>query len=116
MTVAAASALAGAVLTGCAKSSSSEASSGTASGPVSNSGSLTDAVHGKAVFTQSCAVCHGAAGEGGVGPSLKNEKSRKNEAAAIAWIKDPKPPMPKLYPSPLGDKDVADVAAYVESL
>ena len=76
-----------------------------------------DAAHGKQIFAANCASCHGAAGtEGGVGPSLKNEKSRKNTAAAIAWIKNPQPPMPKLYPSPLSAKDVADVAAFVETL
>jgi len=76
-----------------------------------------DAAHGKQIFTQNCAVCHGATGtEGGVGPSLKGEKARKDTAAAVAWIKNPAPPMSKLYPSPLDEKDVADVAAYVESL
>ncbi|MBV9276936.1 MAG: cytochrome c [Candidatus Eremiobacteraeota bacterium] len=65
---------------------------------------------------QNCAACHGAAATGGVGPALRNEKSRKNFAQAIAWIKHPQPPMPKLYPSPLSEKDVRDVAAYVESL
>ena len=76
-----------------------------------------DPAHGKQIFTQNCAQCHGATGtEGGVGPSLKSEKSRKDTAAAVAWIKNPQAPMPKLYPSPLDEKDVADVAAYVESL
>ena len=76
-----------------------------------------DATHGKSIFTANCASCHGATGtEGGVGPSLKNEKSRKNYAQTVAWIKNPQPPMPKLYPSPLGEKDVADVAAYVQTL
>jgi mono/diheme cytochrome c family protein len=114
---------------GCSKSSSSnQGANATASGPVSDSASTgkkgessaagaADPAHGKQIFSQNCASCHGATGtEGGVGPSLKDEKSRKNTAAAIAWIKDPKPPMPKLYPSPLSEKDVADVAAYVESL
>lgn len=76
-----------------------------------------DAAHGKQIFTQNCAQCHGAIGtEGGIGPSLKSEKSRKDTAAAVAWIKNPQAPMPKLYPSVLNEKDVADVAAYVESL
>ncbi len=103
------------VASGCAKkatdasSSSSAPSAGaTLAGP--------DLDHGKRVFTQNCAACHGPTGEGGAGPALKGEKTRKDRAAAIAWIKDPTPPMPKLYPSPLSDKDVADVAAYVESL
>jgi mono/diheme cytochrome c family protein len=80
-------------------------------------GAMGDATHGKAIFTANCSTCHGATGtEGGVGPSLKGEKSRKNYEQAIAWIKNPQPPMPKLYPSPLSEKDVDDVAAYVESL
>jgi mono/diheme cytochrome c family protein len=76
-----------------------------------------DAANGKKLYAANCASCHGASGtEGGVGPSLKGEKSKKNTAAAIAWIKNPKAPMPKLYPSPLSEKDISDVAAYVESL
>ncbi len=80
-------------------------------------GATGDAAHGKALFTQNCSGCHGATGaEGGVGPKLAGEKARKDTAGVIAQIKNPKPPMPKLYPSPLNDKDVADLAAYVESL
>jgi mono/diheme cytochrome c family protein len=75
-----------------------------------------DAVHGRAVYTASCAACHGADAQGGFGPSLRGEKTRKDTAAAIAWIENPQPPMPKLYPSVLSEKDVDDVAAYVESL
>ena len=76
-----------------------------------------DAKDGKKLYAANCAACHGAVGtEGGVGPSLKDEKKKKNTAAASAWIKNPKPPMPKLYPSPLSEKDVSDVTAYVESL
>jgi mono/diheme cytochrome c family protein len=101
---------------GCSKNSSSQSSSGASSAPA-NGLAAGDVAHGKAIFTQNCSSCHGATGtEGGVGPSLKDEKSRKNTAAAIAWIKNPQPPMPKLYPSPLSEKDVTDVAAYVETL
>jgi mono/diheme cytochrome c family protein len=95
---------------------------GTAATPASDAASggkaiVGDAAHGKQIFTQNCASCHGATGtEGGVGPSLKDEKSKKDSAAAVAWIKAPQPPMPKLYPATLDEKDVADVAAYVESL
>lgn len=72
--------------------------------------------HGSALFAQDCAACHGATGAGGVGPALKNERVRKSLAAAEQWIKNPAPPMPKLYPSTLSAKDVVDVAAYVETL
>jgi mono/diheme cytochrome c family protein len=75
-----------------------------------------DAAHGKQIFAQNCAVCHGQHGEGGEGPPLRNERSRKDFTQLQAWIKKPAPPMPTLYPSPLTASDVADVAAYVESL
>ena len=75
-----------------------------------------DAVHGKQLYLQSCSSCHGAAAQGGMGPSLEDEASRKDLSQAIAWIKNPAPPMPKLYPGSLSAKDVLDVATYVESL
>jgi len=72
--------------------------------------------HGKSVFAQYCSACHGASGEGGIGPALKNEAAKKNAEQVEAFVKNPVSPMPKLYPAPLGDKDVADVAAFVETL
>jgi mono/diheme cytochrome c family protein len=122
----AAGAFAAVLATGCSKTSdqSTTTTSGATSvpaaanaGAMSGTAALGDPVHGKAIFTANCATCHGATGtEGGVGPSLKNEKSRKNYAQTVAWIKNPSPPMPKLYPSPLAEKDVDDVAAYVQTL
>src|ERR1700682_5623260 len=96
---------------------SAPATSATASA-LGTAAAMGDAKHGKQIFTEYCASCHGATGtEGGAGPSLKNEKSKKNDAATVAWIKDPKTTlMPKLYPSPLAEKDVEDVAAYVQTL
>ncbi|MDQ2663925.1 MAG: cytochrome c, partial [Candidatus Eremiobacteraeota bacterium] len=78
---------------------------------------VTDLNHGKAVFAANCAVCHGATGlEGGLGPSLRNEKNRMDFSATASWIKDPQPPMAKLYPKFLTDSDVRDVTSYVQSL
>ncbi len=102
---------------GCAKKATTEGARG--AGATTSGGSALagpDLDRGKQIFTQNCAACHGASGEGGAGPALKGEHTRKDRAQAIAWIKDPQPPMPKLYPQPLSDRDVADVAAYVESL
>lgn len=113
------SCLAFAWLAGCAKSSStSEGAHAAATGPVIGALSAGgEAAAGKDVFTRNCSACHGATGtEGGIGPSLKNEKSRKNLAQTAAWIKNPQPPMPKLYPAAIGEKDVDDAAAYVQSL
>jgi mono/diheme cytochrome c family protein len=100
-----------------AMSAAAPAAAASAGSSMQTVASAGDPAHGAAIFGANCASCHGANGVGGgIGPALKGEKVRKNTSAAIAWIKNPQPPMPKLYPSPLSDKDVADVAAYVESL
>ena len=105
----AAGAVAVLIAAGCTKSSDQSTST--------TSTSTAQAARGKTIFATNCSACHGATGtEGGIGPSLKNEQSRKNYADTIAWIKNPQPPMPKLYPSPLSEKDVDDVAAYVQGL
>jgi len=76
-----------------------------------------DIAHGQIVFRENCAACHGATGtEAGVGPSLRGERRRNGLRRTVAWIENPDPPMPKLYPGTLGRKDVEDVAAYVETL
>jgi mono/diheme cytochrome c family protein len=129
----AAGAIATLIAAGCAKqtdqsttSSTTTTTATTTSAPAATSASATlattgvpqgDAAHGKAIFTSNCAGCHGANGEGGgIGPTLKNEKSRKNFEQTVAQIKNPKSPMPKLYPASLNDKDVNDVAAFVQTL
>ena len=63
---------------------------------------------------QVCAACHGARGEGGVGANL--QASKRDLAGIIAYIKAPTGTMPKLYPNPLSEADVAAVAAYVMTL
>jgi ubiquinol-cytochrome c reductase cytochrome c subunit len=74
-------------------------------------------IRGKRLYSGTCMKCHGADGASPViGPGLVNEKAKKNLDAVIAQIKNPTPPMPKLYPSPFSDKDVNDIAAYVETL
>jgi len=112
----AASAVAVAVTAPAASASAAPASSVTASAPPALTVAAADLAHGHQIFSANCAACHGASAQGGVGPSLRGEKARKNTAQAIAWIKNPKLPMPKLYPDPLSEKDVEDVAAYIESL
>jgi mono/diheme cytochrome c family protein len=53
-------------------------------------------------------------GEGGFGANLQT--TTRDLAGVIAYIKSPTGSMPKLYPSPLSDGDVANVAAYVRTL
>jgi mono/diheme cytochrome c family protein len=75
-----------------------------------------DAKHGKAVFAEHCALCHGAKAEGGLGPALKDELKRKTAEQIRAQVMNPAPPMAKLFPSVLSEKDVDDVVAYVATL
>jgi mono/diheme cytochrome c family protein len=73
--------------------------------------------NGKFVFNTNCATCHGSDGRsGGVGPSLIDEDQRQDLGRTIVWIENPDPPMPKLYPSPLTERDVEDVAAFVQEI
>jgi mono/diheme cytochrome c family protein len=105
---------------GCAKSADHATATSTTSGPIAVHPAAAgpgDAAHGKAIYADNCSQCHGATGtEGGLGPSLRDERKRKTYAQTITWIEDPVSPMPKLYPSPLSDKDVADVATFVQTL
>jgi mono/diheme cytochrome c family protein len=76
-----------------------------------------DTVRGKLVFNTNCATCHGADGRaGGVGPPLIDENQRQDLQRTIVWIENPDPPMPKLYPSPLSEREVEDVAAFVQTI
>lgn len=72
---------------------------------------------GRAVYAASCAVCHGARGEGGqIGPPLRDERRRRTHEQIVAAIADPSPPMPKLEPAQISEQDLRDVAAFVEQL
>jgi ubiquinol-cytochrome c reductase cytochrome c subunit len=82
---------------------------------VVNAGSGT-APRGAVTYSANCAACHGASGQGGIGPALKGESARKDATAVAAYVKSPGPDMPKLFPGLLSDGDVAAVAEYVESL
>lgn len=69
-----------------------------------------------ALYAANCASCHGAAGEGGVGPSLRAESSKRELAQTVELISAPRPPMPKLYPAVLSRTQVEDLAQYIRSL
>jgi PQQ-dependent dehydrogenase (methanol/ethanol family) len=84
----------------------------------------TDLARGALVFSGNCSTCHGAAGEGMTGPSLKAIGKRLSLTELSAWIMNPVAArnasnaitMPRLYPSPLTEQDVFDVAAFVGTL
>lgn len=86
--------------------------------PVAQHGAVIvgDLANGQKMYDANCASCHGARGAGTVGPELHGEKTRKDTAGVVFWIKHPILPMPTLYPKPLSEKDVDDVAVFVDSL
>jgi mono/diheme cytochrome c family protein len=74
---------------------------------------LGDPIAGAKLFAANCARCHGAGGSGGFGPKLIGLGDRY-APSFFAWrIKDPTPPMPKLR---LSDRQIADLAAYIETM
>lgn len=73
-----------------------------------------DPVRGEAIFETNCAGCHGSAGGGQVGPSLKNIAKHKSDYNLIHQvISGQTPPMPKFQPKP---EDMADLLKYLEQL
>lgn len=75
-----------------------------------------DAGNGSRVFQANCAACHGATGQGGVGPKLAGISLKHSQSEVAKFIAHPASGMPNLFPGTLSAQDVADVAAYVRSL
>jgi mono/diheme cytochrome c family protein len=75
-----------------------------------------NAKHGQQLFlTVGCSECHGTAGQGGAGPHLATPHPLP--AAVIrAYIRDPAGQMPPYAASVLSDADIADIAAYLQSI
>jgi ubiquinol-cytochrome c reductase cytochrome c subunit len=82
-----------------------------------NAGAATppspEIARGHEIFSTYCVKCHVSAP---IGPPLANLKAHEGLAAIVSQIKNPAPPMPKLFPATLSDQDVSDVAAYVQTL
>ncbi len=77
---------------------------------------VPDVAKGEKTFASVCAACHGGKAEGGIGPKLVGIRNKLDFDMTVKWIKNPSAKMPKLYPAPLDDQAVADVAAYVQGL
>jgi PQQ-dependent dehydrogenase (methanol/ethanol family) len=68
---------------------------------------------GRRLYSQVCASCHGPDGNMIADHKLSGLAAHRDQASTVAFIKDPKSPMPKLYPDLLTEQNVLDVAAYV---
>ncbi len=78
-------------------------------------GGAANLAAGRKLYSQVCVSCHGPDGNMIADHKLTTLKSRKDLAATIAYVKDPKAPMPKLYPDLLKAQDVVDVVAYLHN-
>src|SRR6185437_6875362 len=67
---------------------------------------------GRKVYEQVCASCHGPDGNLVAGHALSTLKGRRDRAATLAYIKDPKPPMPRMYPNLLDEPSLEAVTSY----
>lgn len=83
---------------------------------VVNAGSPGNTPYGAVVYYNDCSMCHGASGQGGAGPSLRNESAKRDAAAVAALIRNPPAGMTKLYPGLMSAGDVTAVAQFVETL
>ncbi len=70
--------------------------------------------HGKILFGQICASCHGPDGDMVDDHKLSTLKSRRDYASTVGFIENPAPPMPRLFPGTLSEPDVHDLAAYLQ--
>jgi alcohol dehydrogenase (cytochrome c) len=68
---------------------------------------------GRKLYSQVCVSCHGTDGNMIADHKLSDLASRRDLAATVAYLKDPKPPMPKIYPDLLNEQNVQDLATYL---
>jgi mono/diheme cytochrome c family protein len=69
--------------------------------------------NGRKLYGQICQSCHGPDGNLLADHKLANLKPRRDLPSTIAYIKDPKAPMPKLYPDLINEQSVIDVAYFL---
>jgi PQQ-dependent dehydrogenase (methanol/ethanol family) len=80
-----------------------------AAGAGANSGKA----NGRRLYGQVCVSCHGEDGNFIADRKLSTLASRRDLAATIDYVKEPKPPMPKLFPELLSEQDVVDVSTWI---
>jgi alcohol dehydrogenase (cytochrome c) len=72
--------------------------------------------YGAKMYLKYCASCHGGNGDGSLGPALRGVKQRKDPRSVAEIIRDPKSAlMPRLFPKTLGEKEVNQVADFINA-
>jgi len=77
------------------------------------SAAASGAAAGRRTYSQICVACHGTDGNLVADHGLSAALARMDRAATIAYIKNPKLPMPKMYPDLLNEQSINDVADYL---
>jgi alcohol dehydrogenase (cytochrome c) len=83
--------------------------------PASTDGPSAQA-RGESLYGELCSICHGPQGDGMTAPRLRGIDKRKDPRAVADIIKDPKPGMARFYPKVLNERDVEDIAHFLERL
>jgi len=81
--------------------------------PVTTTPGSADVAAGRRLYSQVCVACHGPEGNLVPDHKLSAAVTRQNRAATNAYIKSPKPPMPKMYPELLNEQSISDVTEYL---
>jgi mono/diheme cytochrome c family protein len=68
---------------------------------------------GQRLYSQVCQSCHGPDGNMIANKHLRNLGGRQSLAATVEYIKNPKAPMPKLFPDLLDERSVIAVATWM---
>jgi alcohol dehydrogenase (cytochrome c) len=85
----------------------------TAGSAAGGSAAMSGPASGRRLYSQICVACHGTEGNLVPDHNLSAALARLGRPATIAYIKNPKLPMPKLYPDLLNDQSVTDVTDYL---
>jgi mono/diheme cytochrome c family protein len=109
------SALFVAVVVGCGggKDTASDTASGTSATGHPALALQGDVAEGANVYSATCANCHGADGEGGIGPELGGLVQMFSDAQIIEIVEGGSGQM---APLDLADQELADVVAYLDDL
>jgi len=72
----------------------------------------TASEHGRQLFNSMCAVCHGVDGTNISinGSDLPTVTRRMSVEQIVAWVRNPVPPMPKVFPEPLQKSEEAELS------
>ena len=84
--------------------------------PTAEEGSLmANAQHGQELFNSlGCAACHGAQGEGGIGPTIAG--TELSLARIVRQYRAPYQSMPRFGPDQVSESDIADIYAFLQTL